>query len=209
MTFINSITLEVPDPTAAASFYTGAFGWEDQLNLRASDSATSGFRGFTLSLVVSQPARVDALSGAALDAGATSLKAVGKSLWGYGGVIQAPDGTIWKVASSSKKNTGPATKEIDEIVLLVGATDVAATKQFYMDHGFTVAKSYGRKYVQFDADSNQIKLALYGRRALAKDAGVSPDGSGSHRIIVGSEVGPFVDPDGFTWEHSQISALPS
>jgi predicted lactoylglutathione lyase len=202
MTPINSITLEVPDPKAASSFYASAFGLDDLVNLRASDSATNGFRGFTLSLVVSQPANVDALAGAAIDAGATTLKAVAKSFWGYGGVVQAPDGTIWKVASSSKKNTGPAARKIDEIVLLVGAADVAATKQFYVDHGFTVAKSYGRKYVQFDADSDQVKLALYGRRALAKDAGVSPEGSGSHRIVVGSEAGPFVDPDGFTWEHA-------
>ena len=209
MTPINSITLEVSDPTAAASFYATAFGLQDQLNLRASDAATNGFRGFTLSLVVSQPATVDALAGAALDAGATTLKAVGKSLWGYGGVVQSPDGTIWKVATSSKKNTGPATRKIDQMVLLIGATDVAATKQFYVDHGFTVAKSYGRKYVQFDADPDQIKLALYGRRALAKDAGVSVDGNGSHRIIIGGEAGPFMDPDGFTWEHSQISALPN
>ncbi len=208
MTPITSITLEVPDPTAAESFYSNAFDLQDQLNLRSSDSPTSGFRGLTLSLVVSQPATVDALTGAALDAGATTLKAVGKSLWGYGGVVQAPDGTIWKVTTSSKKNTGPATKRIDEMVLLVGANDVVATKQFYVDHGFTVAKSYGRKYVLFDADSDQVKLALYGRRALAKDAGVSPDGSGSHRIIIGSTAGPFVDPDGFTWEHSQVSALP-
>jgi predicted lactoylglutathione lyase len=199
---INSITLEVPDPTAASGFYASAFGLHDQLCLRTSEETTSEFRGFTLSLVVSQPATVDALAGAALDAGATMLKAVGKSLWGYGGGVQAPDGTIWKIATSSKKNIGPATKKIDEIVLLVGAADVAATKQFYMDHGFTVAKSYGRKYVQFDADSNQIKLALYGRRALAKDAGVSPNGSGSHRIIIGSKAGPFVDPDGFTWEQA-------
>ena len=155
-----------------------------------------------LSLVVSQPATVDALTSAALDAGATTLKGVGKSLWGYGGVIQAPDGTIWKVATSSKKNNGPATKKIDEIVLLVGAADVAATKKFYVDHGFRVAKSYGSKYVQFDADSNQVKLALYGRRALAKDAGVSREGSGSHRITIGSTAGPFIDPDGFTWEHA-------
>lgn len=199
---INSITLEVSDPAAARSFYADAFGLDGQLNLRPSDAATSGFRGFMLSLVVSQPATVDALISAALDAGATTLKGVAKSLWGYGGVIQAPDGTIWKVATSSKKNNGPATKMIDEIVLLVGAADVAASKKFYVDHSFRVANSFGSKYVQFDADSNQVKLALYGRRALAKDAGISREGSGSHRITIGSTAGPFIDPDGFTWEHA-------
>jgi hypothetical protein len=43
-------------------------------------------------------------------------------------------------------------------------------------------------------------LALYRHRALAKDAGVSPDGTGSHRLIIGSDAGPFTDPDGFAWE---------
>ena len=46
---------------------------------------------------MSQPATADGLIGAALDAGATPLKATKKSLWGYGGVVRAPDGTIWKV----------------------------------------------------------------------------------------------------------------
>ena len=45
-----------------------------------------------------------------------------------------------------------------------------------------------------------MKLALYGRNALAKDAGVAPDGTGSHRIVIGSDAGPFTDPDGFAWE---------
>ena len=200
MTSIESITLEVPDLPAADAFYTAAFGLGGQVLLRASEEPTSGFRGFTLSLVVSQPATVDALVGAALDAGATPLKPAKKSLWGYGGVVRAPDGTIWKVATSSKKDTGPATRQIDEIVLLLGAADVAASKRFYVDHGLAVAKSFGRKYVEFAAPSSTVKLALYGRHALAKDAGVSPEGSGSHRIVIGSDAGPFTDPDGFAWE---------
>ena len=200
MTSISSITLEVPDPEAADAFYSDAFGLHDQLSLRASQAPTSGFRGFTLSLVVSNPSTVDALVGGALDAGATTIKAVAKSLWGYGGVVQAPDGTIWKVATSSKKNRGPVTGKIDEIVLLVGSADIVASRDFYVGHSFTVAKSFGRKYVQFDAAPDQVKLALYGRRALAKDAGVPHEGSGSHRIVLGSKAGPFVDPDGFTWE---------
>ena len=200
---INSITIEVPDPSAAKAFYAAAFSLNDQLNMSASGDSgarTSGFRGFTLSLVVSQPATVDALVGAALDAGATTVKAATKSLWGYGGVVQAPDSTIWKVATSSKKNSGPASRKIDEIVLLIGAADVLASKRFYVDHGFAVAKSFGRKYVQFDSAPGEIKLALYGRRALAKDAGVTSDGIGPHGIIIGGPAGPFVDPDGFTWE---------
>ena len=92
---ITSVTLDVPDPAAADAFYQAAFGLDTQVRLRASQAPTSGFRGFTLSLVVSQPSTVDALVGAALDAGATTIKPVKKGFWGYGGVVRAPDGTIW------------------------------------------------------------------------------------------------------------------
>jgi predicted lactoylglutathione lyase len=204
MTGIESVILEVADPTAADAFYASSFGLGPELGLCASVSPTTGFRGFTLSLVVSQPATVDSLIGAALDAGATALKPVKKSLWGYGGVVSAPDGTIWKVATSSKKNTGPATRQIDQIVLLLGVGDVAASKRFYVDRGLAVAKSFGRKYVEFATPSTAVKLALYGRRALAKDAGVSPEGTGSHRIVIGSSAGAFTDPDGFAWEATGV-----
>lgn len=197
---VTSLTLEVPDPSSAGAFYRAAFGLGPQVRFRAGEAPTTGFRGFTLSLVVAQPATVDLLIGAALDAGATTLKPAKKGFWGYGGVVTAPDGTIWKVATSSKKDTGPATWQIDDIVLLLGATDVAATRRFYVEQGLEVARSFGRKYVEFRAGPSQVKLALYGRRALAKDAGVPPEGSGSHRIIIVSAAGHFTDPDGFTWE---------
>ena len=63
-----------------------------------------------------------------------------------------------------------------------------------------MAKSFGRKYVEFATPLSPLKLALYGRRALAEDAGVSPDGTGSHRLVIGSDAEPFTDPDGFAWE---------
>lgn len=200
MTSIESVTIEVADRAAASRFYTAAFGLGTQLELRGSEVPTSGFRSFTLSLTVSQPATVKALIGTALEAGAATLKPAAKSLWGYGGVVQAPDGTIWKVATSAKKDSGPATRQIDQIVLLLGVADVAASKRFYLDRGLTVAKSFGRKYVEFDTGASPVKLALYAHRALAKDAGVSPDGTGSHRLIIGSDSVPFTDPDGFAWE---------
>jgi hypothetical protein len=200
MTSIESVTLEAADATAASRFYSAAFGLDTQVLVRASEAPATGFRGFTLSLTVSQPSTVNGLIDAALDAGATSLKPAAKSFWGYGGVVQAPDGAIWKVASSAKKDTGPATREIDQIVLLLGVADVAASKRFYVGRGLAVAKSFGRKYVEFATGSSPVKLALYGRRALAKDAGVSPDGTGSHRLVIGGDAEPFTDPDGFAWE---------
>lgn len=206
MTPINSIILEVADPSAAQQFYAAAFGMGSQVSLRGSEAPSSGFRGFTVSLIVSQPATVNGLIGSALDAGARALKPATRSFWGYGGVVQAPDGTIWKVASSAKKDTGPATRQIDQIALLLGVEDVRASKEFYVGRGLPVAKSFASKYVEFDTQSSPIKLGLYKRRALAKDAGVSPDGSGSHRIVIAGEAGPFADPDGFAWESAQTRA---
>jgi uncharacterized glyoxalase superfamily protein PhnB len=197
---ITSVTLEVPDPAAAGAFYRAAFGLDTQLRLRASEAPAAGFRGFTLSLVVSQPSTVDALIGAALEAGATAIKPATKGLWGYGGVVRAPDGTIWKVATSAKKDKGPATRQIDDIVLLLGVEDVAATKRFYVERGLKVTRSFGRKYAEFAAPPSHVKLALYARRALAKDAGVPPEGTGSHRIAINTDAGAFTDPDGFAWE---------
>ncbi|MGI5440594.1 glyoxalase [Streptomyces shenzhenensis] len=199
-TSIASVTLEVAGPEAARRFYT-AFGVDTRIHLRASEAHSTGFRGFTLALTVSRPATVDHFVDAALDAGATVLKPSAKSLWGYGGVVQAPDGTIWKIATSAKKDTRPATREIDEIVLLLGVENVKASKQFYVGRGLTVARSFGGKYAEFAADeSSPVKLALYKRRGLAKDLGVPADGTGSHRIVLGSTAGPFTDPDGFAWE---------
>jgi predicted lactoylglutathione lyase len=200
MAGIESVALEVDDPAAAEVFYKAAFDLGDAVQVRASDAPTSGFRGFTLSLVVSQPSTVDALVQSALDAGATTLKPVRKSFWGYGGVVQAPDGTIWKVASSSKKDTGPATRQVDDVVLLLGVEDVKATRQFYVDRSLAVGKSFGSKYVEFDTPGSALKLALYSRRAAAKDAGVDPAGTGSHRVVIGSAAAPCTDPDGFVWE---------
>lgn len=205
-TAIDHITLEVPDPAAAGRFHDEAFGLGDRIRTRAVEGAAAptptGFRGFTLSLVVSGPSTVDGFVASAVRAGATVVKPAKKSLWGYGGVVQAPDGTLWKVATSSKKDDGTATREVDDVVLLLGVEDVKASKRFYVEHGLAVGKSFGSKYVEFEADGAPVKLALYGRKALAKDAGVDPEGSGAHRIAIasGGDVGAFIDPDGFAWE---------
>ncbi|MFD3540249.1 glyoxalase [Streptomyces sp. NPDC058662] len=208
MAIIDSVTLEVADPTAAHRFYAAAFGPAARVRLRAGEAATAGFRGYILALTVSQPADVDLLVSAALAAGATSLKPVTKSLWGYGGVVQAPDGAIWKIATSAKKNTGPATGTVDEVVLLLGVEDMAASKRFYVAQGLTVAKSFGRMYAEFDAGSGPVKLALYRRRALAKDVGVPPEGTGSHRLLIGGGAGALTDPDGFVWEAAAPALAP-
>lgn len=203
MTSFGSVTLEVADTAAAKAFYE-AFGLGPYVDVRASDAPTDGFRGFALSLVVSQPGNVDAFMKAALDAGAAALKPATKSFWGYGGVVRAPDGTICKIASSKKKDTGPATREIGQVALLLGVGDVKASKRFYVDRGLAVAKSFGGKYVEFDTPSSAVTLALYPRRALAKDIGLPHEGTGSHRIVIKGDAGPFTDPDGFAWEAASL-----
>jgi len=202
MTNLRGVVLEVADVAETEGFLQEAFGLDERVRVRQSAADTSGFRGFTLSLTVGQPSTVTNLFESAVGAGATVIKPVTKSIWGYGGTLQAPDGTIWKVATSEKKDTGPATRAIDSVVLLLGCSDVAASKKFYVDHGLTVARSFGRKYVEFDA-IGPVKLGLYGRKALANDAGVPVDGSGSHRIALAGDAADFVDPDGFSWEPAQ------
>jgi catechol 2,3-dioxygenase-like lactoylglutathione lyase family enzyme len=206
MATIDSVLIGAADPSAAERFYAAAFGPHLPVRVTASQEPTAGFRGFTLSLTVAQPADVRALVDAALDAGAVTLKPVAKSFWGFGGAVQAPDGTIWTIATSAKKDTGPATRTFESVVLLLGVDDVAATKRFYVDRGLTVAKSFGRKYAEFETGPGRVTLGLYGRRALAKTNGVDPEGSGSHRLAIVGDLGSFADPDGFGWQAASVGA---
>lgn len=200
MMSIDYITVEADDPSAAESFYSSAFGLDGRLRVRQPYERTSGFRGFAVSLVVAQPANVALLLDSALGAGAVSLKPMKKSMWGHGGVVQAPDGAIWKVATPAKKDSDPATREVEQLVVLIGALDVGASKKFYVEHGLEVGKSFLNKYVQFDLPSSPVQLALYSHRSLAQDVGVRPEGTGSHRLTIGGDIGHLTDPDGFMWE---------
>ncbi|GAA0575832.1 glyoxalase [Kribbella sandramycini] len=200
MTAFETVTLEVPDAEAATAFYE-AFGLSSYVQVRTTRAPANGFRGFALSLVAAQPGDVDALTAAAVSAGATTTQPATKSFWGYGGVVRTPDGTLCKIASSKKKDVAPVTGRIDQVALLLGVADVKASKQFYVGKGLAVGKSYGGKYVEFDTPSSAVTLALYPRRALAKDVGTADDGSGSHGIVFGGQAGTFTDPDGFEWEN--------
>ncbi len=199
-TAITSLTLEVSDPAASQSFYEQAFGLGGQITARKAVAPSSGFRGFTISLVVGQPSTVDSLFETAVADGAKTLKPTQKGMWGYGAVVQDSDGVVWKLATSAKKDKAPATREIGDLVLLIGASDLGASKRFYVEHGLTVKRSFPGRYAEFDAPEGGIKLALYpGRAGLAKDAGVSADGDGTHGIVVHGTTGEFIDPDGFSW----------
>lgn len=196
MTSITKVVLQAEDTAAAALFYK-AFGVSEYVEVLSASEETAGFRGYTLSIICSQPANVDAFMAAALSAGAKTLKPAAKSFWGYGGAIEAPDGAVWTVAASSKKNTSPATHELEEVVLLLGVADVKASKDFYVDRGVPAGKSFGGKYAELE--TMPVKLALSPRRTAAKNAGVAVEGTGSHRLSVLGDAGAFTDLDGFDW----------
>jgi hypothetical protein len=107
-----------------------------------------------------------------------------------------------------EKGQRPGHGRIDDLVVLLGVTDMTASKQFYVDRGLTVARSFGRKYVEFDLSNGPIKLALYGRRALAKVAGVSAEGTGSHRLAIGTDAGDFTDPTASGGRTRRLPAAP-
>ena len=90
MSTIPFVCIQAEDAPAARTFYDEAFGLGERLRVSASSEASSGFRGFTLSLIASQPANVDTIFSAALGAGASPVTEPKKSLWGYGGVLRAP-----------------------------------------------------------------------------------------------------------------------
>lgn len=196
---VRSIVLEVEDTAAAQAFYDAVIGPDERVAFVEATPPTEGFRGFVLSLVVAEPAVVDDFLASALAAGAEAVKPARKSFWGYGAAFRAPDGTVWTIASSSKKNTGAPLRVIDALVLQLAVDDVAATKQFYVDHGLAVAKSFGRKYVEFAAEPGSVQLSLSGRKLAAKNAGVAPEGTGAHRLRIVGALGEVTDPDGFAW----------
>lgn len=197
MATIDRIVLETDDPTRAEKLHR-ALGVAEHVTARPATAAGTGFRGFTVSLVAAQPADVRLLLDRALAAGASVVQEPKKSLWGYGGSFRDADGALWTLASSSKKDKGEATGRVDDLVLQLGVEDVGASKKFYEGQGFTVAKSYGRKYVELDTGT--VTLALNPRGSLAKTAGVPEAGDGSHRLAVRADAGGFTDPDGFVWE---------
>jgi predicted lactoylglutathione lyase len=199
LTALRSVTIEVLD-TAALAFPSTAFGLGSTVTTQEASTAAVGAPPFMLSLVVAQPATVDSMVATAVGAGSMVLRPAAKSFWGYGGILRAPGGAIWKIASSSKRDTGPATRRVDDVVLLLGVADVKASRRFYVERGLSVKRSFGGKYAEFDAASGQPTLALYPRRALAKDAGLPVDRLGSPPITLHGGAGTFTDPDGFTWQ---------
>lgn len=204
MTTITSLTLGSTDPAATTAVCT-ALGVTDRIRAAGDPEPSEGFRGYSISLVAQGPSNVDALLAAAVDAGATVLQPAAKSFWGYGAIAQSADGAIWKIATSAKKDEGTGGAAFEDLVLLLGVEDVKASKAFYVSHGFQAGRSFGGKYAEFPASGEGITLALYPRKAAAKEVRVDPAGSGSHRLVVGTDAAAFTDPDGYVFQTARVT----
>jgi hypothetical protein len=203
MISIDHLILDSSDPDATAAFYGDALQVDERIQFAQSSAASTGFRGFTIGLDVSDPAQVDALVSAAVQRGATTIKATAAQPWGgYSGVIRTPDGVPLKVATSDSRqhNTGAAL--IERVVLLLGVEHVGRSKDFYVEAGLEIATEAGNKYVEFTPGQGAVTLALYQRPGLAKEFGVDPEGEGAHLITIASTGDSLVDLDGFTWASS-------
>src|SRR5690606_9854133 len=155
----------VPDVQAAHGFYTSAFspaaadhgqyvsfdmhgagrialyGTEALAADAGTPPATSGFRGYIVSCIVSQPSEGETLLDAAVRGGAKELKPAKKGFFGgFSAVYQSPDGAIWKLAAPTKKDTGPAADlpQPTEIGALLGVAKPKESKVFYEALGMTV-----------------------------------------------------------------------
>lgn len=207
MTTVTQLLIETEDPDAAERFYSEALGLGQRLRARGTEAPSSGFRGATVSLVVPDPVVADAFMDAGTAGGATVVKPAKRSLFGYGGTLRAPDGTLVTVASSAKKPTGAEPGTLEELVVQLGVAAVPASRDFYVSHGTEVAQSFGGKYASFA--TGPITLALLKRPALAKAAGVDAAGSGSSRLVLLGDLGELTDPDGFRWEAADAAGRTS
>lgn len=187
---LDVLTLTVPEAGNARSFYASAFSLPDAdrapLDLHgagrlivdgddASSGARGGFSGRVISYIVEQPSEVETLLAQAVSHGAQALKPAKKGFWGgFSAVYRAPDGAIWKLATEKKKDSGPAGSPPipTEVVCVLGVADPRASKTFYEALGMMVDRDYGKKFIDFRADSGSYRLGLLTPSALAKDAGL-------------------------------------
>lgn len=197
------LTLSVPDIHAAQAFYASVFSptvtdhgehveldmyGKGRIALYESDTAPARprFRGYTLNFTVDQPSEVEAVMAAAASAGAEVLKPAKKSLFaGVAGVFRAPDGSIWKLAAPTRRDTGPAaipTKPTETVVIL-GVASPKASRDFYAALGMAVDRDYGNKFIDFQLSPGLCRLGLMTRKSLAKDSVVKDDGGTSQDTI--------------------------
>ena len=222
---LDAIVLGAQDPQGARTFYDSALApAAGKVRPDEFDENPSGFQGYTVSYIVAQPTEVQTVLDAAAAAGATIVKPGKKMLFGaFSGVFQAPDGSVWKVAAPTKKDTGPAAAQPipTEVAALLGVESPKESKAFYEKLGLTTDRDYGNKYIDFAPVDGSARLGLMTRKALAKDAGVDDGTPGPRNLVLehravsleasdtvlaaakaaGATVSGdrFTDPDGYVW----------
>ena len=152
------------------------------------ETETSQFPGYVVTYALAQPVDVQAVMDAARRAGAEVLKPAKKALFGsFSGSFRAPDGSVWKVAADSDKNTGPAAAapRPTEISIILGVKDAKASRKFYQALGMTTDRDYGSKYIDFHPSDGAVRLCLMPRTALAKDVGIDNSGDGVSAMVLG------------------------
>lgn len=157
----------------------------------------AGFRGYVLTYTLNQPSEVRSVMEAAVATGAELLKPAKKALFGaFSGSFRAPDGSIWKLAASSNKDTAATTAspQATESTLILGVKDPLVSAAFYRALGMTTDRDYGKKYIDFQPASERARLCFMERDVLAKDVGATPQSNGfsamvlTHRASTPSEV---------------------
>jgi catechol 2,3-dioxygenase-like lactoylglutathione lyase family enzyme len=181
-------------------------GWEALADDAGVAPDSSGFRAFTLSYIVAHGEHVDAIMDRAQRAGAKIGKPARRAFWGgYSAYFGDPDGHLWKVGSTKRPARGsgregseqaaqrPVVKP-NETAVTLGVEDFKSVKEFYGEGlGCPIDKSFG-SFATFKLGDESSTLGLYKRKALAKDAGVSADGTGfrgftlSHIVASGEQV---------------------
>ncbi|UFU03686.1 hypothetical protein LQF12_03510 [Ruania suaedae] len=199
---LDAVSITAADPARALDGYTSTFapsltdGGEvavldlhgrgrlelDQTPGTAPSPGTvpSGFDGYVLTYLVEQPSDVRAVMQAAAGAGAQELKPAKKALFGsFSGVFRAIDGSVWKVAAGTRKDSDPAasTPRPTETTLILGVGEPTTSRAFYEALGLVPDRDYGSKYIDFAPLPGATRLCLMQHPVLAKDVGVGPQGS--------------------------------
>jgi catechol 2,3-dioxygenase-like lactoylglutathione lyase family enzyme len=180
------VSLELGKDSSTLALY----GWEALAEDAGVSANSSGFRAFTLSYIVERGEHVDAVMARAREAGAKIGKPARRAFWGgYSGYFSDPDGYLWKVGStkrpersSGREGSERAPQRVSvkpsETAVTLGVADFKSVKKFYGEGlGCPIDKSFG-SFATFKLGDDSSTLGLYKRKALAKDAGVSPDGNG-------------------------------
>src|SRR5262249_51317993 len=203
---VSSILLGVQDMDRSKRFYTEGLGWEVQSDYKISvffvphggsligfygrdgladmvgvSPAGSGFSGVVFNYVVRSQDRVDEVLDEAENAGGKILKPAAKLQWGGDGGFLARPGGVNLENRPHAPGKGPTLAE----ERARGGPRAA---------GGAVAASLGCRGAGFATAPGPVKLVPCGRRASPGTPACLPGGTGTHRLMLDRDAGPFTGP---------------